>query len=206
MLWWREHLIESHTAVRASGLFSSSSIAAAILSATRRSGVASKPYALGRRDGLAGLLAARRQGLAGGRSLLYVESVSLHANGTVDTRQRAPIAAAVDVVRLEALYWDAVRRVTLGWVRFSEDALRLLGGSPVLLRFGPLVEGRRTILGGWFARRPGGTIEWRADGIHVSVEVVGFVPLLRGPLWRIESWLHDLVGRRFLARVAREAG
>jgi len=136
-----------------------------------------------------------------------VESVSaMHADGTVDTRQRAPLAAAVDVVRLEALYWDAVRRVTLGSVHFSEGALRLLGVSPVLLRFGPLVDGRRTILGGWFARRPGGTIEWRADSIHVAVEVVGFAPLLRGPLWRIESWLHDRVGRRFLARVACEAG
>jgi hypothetical protein len=38
------------------------------------------------------------------------------------------------------------------------------------------------------------------------VDVAGFSPLLRGPLWRIESLLHDLVGRRFLARVAREAG
>jgi hypothetical protein len=136
-----------------------------------------------------------------------MESVSvMHASGTIDTRQRAPIGAAVDVVRLEALYWDTVQRVTLGCVRFSRDALRLLGVCPVLLRFGPLVEGRRAILGGWFARWPGGTIEWRADGVHVAVEVVGFTPLLRGPLWRIESWLHDRVGRRFLARVAREAG
>jgi hypothetical protein len=136
-----------------------------------------------------------------------MESVSVtHASGTIDTRQRELFAAAVDVVRLEVLYWDAVRRVTVGWVRFSRDALRLFGVWPVLLRFGPLVEGRRAILGGWFARRPGGTIEWRADGVHVAVEVVGFMPLLRGPLWRIESWLHDRVGSRFLARVAREAG
>jgi hypothetical protein len=104
------------------------------------------------------------------------------------------------------LYWDAVQRVTLGWVRFSGDALRLLGVWPVLLRFGPAIGGRRAILGGLFARRRGGTIEWRANGVDVAVIVTGFTPLLRGPLWRIESMLHDLVGRRFLGRVAREAG
>jgi hypothetical protein len=129
----------------------------------------------------------------------------MHASGAVDTCQREPIAAAIDVVRLEVLYWDAVRRVTLGWVRFSEDALRLFGVWPVLLRFGPLVEGRRAILGGLFARRPGGTIAWRANGVDVAVDVTGFTPLLRGPMWRIESLLHDLVGKRFLVRVAREA-
>jgi hypothetical protein len=135
-----------------------------------------------------------------------MRSVSvMHANGAVDTCQRAPIAAAFDVGRLEVLYWDAVRRVTLGLVCFSEDALRLFGVWPVLLRFGPLVEGRRAILGGLFARRPGGTIEWRANGVDVVVDVTGFTPLLRGPLWWIESLLHDLVGRRFLGRVAREA-
>jgi hypothetical protein len=135
-----------------------------------------------------------------------MQSVSvMHASGAVDTCQREPIAGAVDVVRLEVVYWDAVRRVTLGLVRFSEDALRLFGVWPVLLRFGPLVDGRRAILGGLFARRPGGTIEWRANGVDVAVDVTGFTPLLRGPLWRIESLLHDLVGRRFLGRVAREA-
>jgi hypothetical protein len=43
------------------------------------------------------------------------------------------------------------------------------------------------------------------DGmIATSVAVEGFTPLLREPLWRLESSFHDLVGRRFLARVARE--
>jgi hypothetical protein len=135
-----------------------------------------------------------------------MESVSVrYASGAVDTRQHEAMAAAVDVLRLEVLYWDAVRRVTLGWVRFSGDALRLLGVWPVLLRFGPVIGGRRAILGGLFARRPGGTIEWRANGVDVVVDVTGFTPLLRGPLWWIESLLHDLVGRRFLGRVAREA-
>lgn len=54
-------------------------------------------------------------------------------------------------------------------------------------------------------RRPGGEIVWRADGEHASVVVQGFAPLLRGPLWRLESSFHDLVGRRFLTRIAREA-
>ena len=130
----------------------------------------------------------------------------MHASGAVDTCQREPIAAPIDAMRLEVLYWDAVRRVTLGWVCFSGDALRLFGVWPVLLRFGPLVEGRRPILGGLFARRPGGTMAWRANGVDVAVDVTGFTPLLRGPLWRIELLLHDLVGRRFLARVALEAG
>lgn len=145
-------------------------------------------------------------GLGWGVACFRMQSVSvMHASGAVDTCQREPIAAALDVVRLEVLYWDAVRRVTLGLVRFSEDELRLFGVWPVLLRFGPLVDGRRAILGGLFARRPGGTIEWRANGVDVAVDVAGFTPLLRGPLWRIESLLHDLVGRRFLGRVAREA-
>jgi hypothetical protein len=34
--------------------------------------------------------------------------------------------------------------------------------------------------------------------------VEGFAPLLQGSLWRLELSFHDLVGRRFLARVARE--
>jgi hypothetical protein len=136
-----------------------------------------------------------------------MERVSLmHGSGMVDMCQREPTAAAVDSMRLEVLYWEAVRRAALGSVRFSNDALRLFGVWPVLLRFGPLVEGRRAILGGLFARRPGGTVEWRANGVDVAVVVTDFTPLLRGPLWQIELLLHDLVGRRFLARVASEAG
>ncbi len=129
----------------------------------------------------------------------------MHASGTVDTRQRAPIEGAVDGIQLEALYWDAVARVTLGCVRFSREALRLFGVWPVLLLFGPPVAGRRAILGGLFARRPSGTIAWHADGVDVAVDVAGFDPLLRGPLWHLEALLHDLVGRRFLASVAHEA-
>ena len=55
-----------------------------------------------------------------------------------------------------------------------------------------------------FARRAGGTIGWKSESGQTSVTIEGFAPLLRGPFWRIEQWFHDLVGRRFLARVAVE--
>src|SRR6187551_951848 len=55
------------------------------------------------------------------------------------------------------------------------------------VRFGPLVGGRRAVLGGLVARRPGGTIAWRAAGEQASVEVEGFAPLLRGPFWQLEQ-------------------
>jgi hypothetical protein len=134
-----------------------------------------------------------------------MESFSVkHEDGTIDTCQRAHLGAQLDALRLEQLSGDEIRRVTLGLVQFSRSTIRLLGVWPVVLRFGPLVDGRRAILGGLFARGPGGTIAWRSDGEHTSVAVEGFAPLLRGPLWRLESSFHDLVGRRLLARVARE--
>ena len=135
-----------------------------------------------------------------------METVTVtHDDGTIDIRQVAPVAEALDAPQLEELYWDEVRRATFGLIGFSGNALRLLGVWPAVLRFGPAAEGRRAILGGLAARGPGGEIAWRADGEHASVAVEGFAPLLRGPLWRLESAFHDLVGRRFLARIAREA-
>ncbi len=135
-----------------------------------------------------------------------MNSVSVeHEDGTIDSSQSAQVEAVLDAQRLEQLYWDEVRRVTFGLARFSRSAIRLVGVWPVVLRFGPLVSGRRAILGGLVARKPGGTIAWRADGEQASVEVQGFAPLLRGPFWQLEQSFHDLVGRRFLARVASEA-
>ncbi len=134
-----------------------------------------------------------------------MESVSVkHEDGTIDSTQRAPVGVALEALRLEQLYWEAIRRVTFGSARFSGDAVRLLGLWPVFLRFGPLVQGRRAILGGLIASRPGGTISWRADGVHAAIEVEGFAPSLGGLLWRLEVALHDLVAARFLALVARE--
>ncbi|MDX6409477.1 MAG: hypothetical protein QOE13_2548 [Gaiellaceae bacterium] len=134
-----------------------------------------------------------------------MESVSVkHGDGTIDTFQSARIECELQPTQLERLYWDEIRRVTLGATRFSRGAIRVGGLWPVILRFGPLVDGRRSIAGGLFVRRAGGTISWQADGEHASVTVQGFAPLLRGPLWRAQAWFHDLIGRRFLARVARE--
>src|SRR6185295_17822361 len=96
-----------------------------------------------------------------------MESVSVeHEDGTVDTTQRAPVGVVLEGVRLEQLYWDAIRQATFGLARFSGGAARLLGVWPVFLRFAPLVGDRRAILGGLMARRPGGTIAWRADGVY----------------------------------------
>lgn len=134
-----------------------------------------------------------------------MESVSvMHDDGTFDSFQCAHVGSALDPARLESIYWDEIRRVTLGAVRYSRGALRVAGVWPALLRFGPADDGKRTIAGGMFARRAGGTIGWSADRERTSVAVEGFVPLLRGPIWRIEARLHDVIGRRFLSRVARE--
>lgn len=128
-----------------------------------------------------------------------------HDDGSIDSVQHAEIASILEPEQLECLYWDAVRRVTLGAARFSRDAIRVGGRWPVILRFGPLVDGRRQIAGGLFAACAGGTIGWDASGGQTSVSVQGFTPILRGPLWRIEARFHTAVGRRFFARVAREA-
>jgi len=134
-----------------------------------------------------------------------MKSISVeHEDGTIDTSQRARAETVLDALRLEQLYWDEIRRVTLGLARFSRGAIRFVGVWPVLLRFGPPVNGRRAILGGLIARRPGGSIVWRTDGEHASVELERFAPVLRGPLWRLEQSFHDRVGRRFLVRVTRE--
>jgi hypothetical protein len=136
-----------------------------------------------------------------------MESVSVKRDdGTIDSFQCADAESELDSAQLERLYWDEIRRVTLGAARFSRGALRVGGFWPVIVRFGPLVDGRRPIVGGLFARQAGGTISWQADGEHTSVAVQGFAPVLRGPLWRVEAWFHGLVGRRFLARVVRETG
>ena len=134
-----------------------------------------------------------------------MESASVrHEDGTVDIFERAQGGADIDAQRLERLYWDEIRRLTLGFARFSGDAIRLLGVWPVVLRFGPLVDGRRAIRGGLVVRSAGGTIGWRADAAETSVVVEGFAPRLRGPLWRLQLTFHYLVGRRFVARVRRE--
>ena len=125
-----------------------------------------------------------------------------HSDGTIDVVQSGPAASTPPVDTLEAVYWSELRRTTFGLARFSAEAVRVLGVWPALLRFGPRVEGRRAIVGGIFARRPHGAIRWSAGDGRVVVAVERFAPLLRGPFWRIESWLHDVVGRRYVRRAA----
>ena len=126
-----------------------------------------------------------------------------HDDGTVDIVQSAPGDAGLTPELLEAIYWREVRRATFGLARFSRQGVRVLGLWPVLLRFGPRFDGARPIVGGIFARRPHGVIRWAATDGQVLVAVERFAPLLRGPLWRFESWFHDVVGRRYLARAAQ---
>jgi hypothetical protein len=86
-----------------------------------------------------------------------IESVSVkHDDGTIDSFQRGRVGSELDSTQLEHLYWDEIRRVTLGAARYSRGAIRVGGFWPVILRFGPLVDGRRPITGGLFARRAGG--------------------------------------------------
>jgi len=126
-------------------------------------------------------------------------------DGTIDIVQSAPAAGVPTPETLEGIYWGELRAATLGFVRYSRGAVRILGLWPALLRFGPLAGDTRPIVGGLFARRPHGLIRWSATGGTVVVSVERFAPLLRGPFWRFESWLHDIVGRRYLARAgARE--
>jgi len=51
----------------------------------------------------------------------------------------------LDALRLEQLYWDETRRVTFGLARFSRGSIRFVGVWPVIVRFGPLVGGRRAV-------------------------------------------------------------
>lgn len=125
-----------------------------------------------------------------------------HPDGTIDVVQRAPSTVAASAETLEAIYWSELRRSTLGLARFSRDAVRVFGLWPALLRFGPRTDGARAIVGGVFARKPHGSIRWSAGDGSVVVAVERFAPLLRGPFWRFESWLHDVVGRRYVRRAA----
>jgi hypothetical protein len=126
-----------------------------------------------------------------------------HDDGTVDVVQTAPTTRFPPQEELEAIYWRELRGTTLGLARFSRDAIRVLGVWPALLRFGPARDGARPIVGGIFARKPHGVIRWAAGDGQIVVAVERFAPLLRGPLWGLESWLHDIVGRRYIARAAR---
>jgi hypothetical protein len=129
-----------------------------------------------------------------------------NADGTLDIVQRAPVPGTPSSDDLQRLYWREVSATTLGLARFSRDAIRVFGLWPRLLEFGPSIEGRRVIVGGMFARHPYGAIAWFVDGGDVVIALERFAPRLRGPFFRAERWFHDLVGERFLARLARAEG
>ena len=124
-------------------------------------------------------------------------------DGTFDVVQRAPVGGSLSSEELQRLYWREVRSATFGVVRFSRGAIRLFGVWPALIAFGPTVGDRRQIVGGVFARHPYGAIAWSTHGGEVIVSLEEFAPRLRGRLFQIERWFHDVVGRRFLRQAAR---
>jgi hypothetical protein len=130
-------------------------------------------------------------------------SVTRLPDGTYDIVQRAAARQAFTPEALQAFYWRALGASTFGIVRFRRDSIRILGVGPVLLRFGPMNDGRRPIVGGIFSRQPYGAIRWLALDGEIAVEVEKFAPRLKGPFWRFEMWLHHLVGRRYLALAER---
>jgi hypothetical protein len=127
-------------------------------------------------------------------------------DGTYDIVQRGPLAGALAPAELEQLYWDEVRASTLGLVSYSRNAIRIFGVWPQLIAFERGAGERRQIVGGLFARHPYGSVIWAAHDGKATVAVERFAPRLPAPLFRLERWFHDLVGRRFLARVSRAVG
>jgi hypothetical protein len=126
-------------------------------------------------------------------------------------------------------YWDEIRRMTLGLVRAREvgDGVELaLARWVTLLRFGRVetnvgpdeVECRFAIEGGLLAKRPGGSLSLRQEGgdpLALAVVVDGYVPRLdsgreRGGLRTaayhgLQERVHELIGRRYLERMAGRA-
>lgn len=133
--------------------------------------------------------------------------------------------------RLGDLYWDQLERSTLGILRVRGRAdegteIRLLGGGPALLRFGPAryeltpssVTCRYPILGGLLTRTPGGSISFTqtVEGtVEVRSQIDDFFPRLaarrprrrwKGVLYpQIQTRLHVALGRRYFARLRTEA-
>jgi hypothetical protein len=138
-------------------------------------------------------------------------------------------AAGAD--RLGEIYWREVERSTLGVIRLRRSAegveVRLLGVGPVLLRFGrpehavseTIVRCLYPIRGGLLVRTPGGSISFTqrgSDVVEVSSAIADYHPRLaarrqtarwNGLLYpHVQARLHVALGRRYFARLAREAG
>jgi hypothetical protein len=132
--------------------------------------------------------------------------------------------------RLGELYWQEVERSTFGIIRAHAGAdglkVRLLGLGPALLRFGQpthvvsstSVSCRYPIRGGLLARTPAGAISFTqtgSDAVEVSSAITEFFPRLAARRqWRrwqgllypqIQARLHVALGRRYFARLWRDA-
>jgi len=148
------------------------------------------------------------------------------SDGAVDSVQRMTFQVPVvertgaGARKLADLYWQELRRSTFGVLRTIEGAdefeIRLLGRSPVLLRFsrgeetvtGDTVSCRFAILGGVLARAPAGSIRFTQEGtdaIAVTSAVEGFLPRLGVLYAPIQARIHVALGRRYFARLRREA-
>jgi hypothetical protein len=144
----------------------------------------------------------------------------------------APVVerSAAGARRLGELYWREVERSTFGVIRSRAAAdgleVRLLGIRPALLRFGQpehVVSSRSVsclypIRGGLLARAPAGSISFTQtglDAVEVSSTIKGFFPrLATRHQWRgwhgllypqIQARLHVALGRRYFARLWRDA-
>jgi hypothetical protein len=131
---------------------------------------------------------------------------------------------------LGELYWREVERSTLGVIRIlcTADGLdvRVLGVGPALLRFGrpDYVVGPTSvsclypIRGGLLARAPGGSISFTQTGldvVEIRSAIAGYYPRLarrrQGRRWpgllypHVQARLHVALGRRYFARLRREA-
>lgn len=132
--------------------------------------------------------------------------------------------------RLGWAYWEEVERTTRGLVTVRPTGggveLRLLQKGPLLLGFGPPeLDVRPTsvscsfpILGGLLARAEGGVLalaQERARPWCLRTSIRGFFPRLGAlpgrPRWsgflyaQVQARLHRAVGRRYAARLVREA-
>ncbi len=145
---------------------------------------------------------------------------------------RPVVEWTVDGARiLGAAYWLEVERLTRGLVqtrsRRSGMELRVAGGGPTLLRFGPpqlsvttdAVSTTYPIAGGILARRPAGSITLSmhggADRVELRSAIAGYHPTLAArpgaPAWtgelydQIQARVHARVSRRYFQRLIERA-
>jgi len=138
--------------------------------------------------------------------------------------------SAAGARRLGEVYWRELERSTFGIIRTRADTdgleIRMLGFRPALLRFGQpehavsssSVSCHYPIRGGLLARAPAGSITFTqsgSDAVEVSSAIKEFFPRLAARRHRrrwpgllypqIQARLHVALGRRYFARLRREA-